>query len=209
MKLIIMSPSDRKDTELPMLIKMFEEGLPTYHLRKVNFSTRELKKFISDIPQKYHNRIVIHSHHSLVLSNNLKGICISRSHKKNKIRLWLHLLWLKFKRTNLQISSTYRSLESIIHTHRKYDYVFLTPAFDSHSGNFQAGFTEHNLKSALLTTDYRIIARGGVGIDNIGKAKELGFAGVAFYSRIWKTPNPFQEFMKVKEKFISLGIPME
>ena len=209
MKLILISPSGKIDSEIHFLINMFERGLPTYHLRKIKFSTRQLKEFISEIPPKYHNRIVIHTHHELALKFNLKGIYISRSHKKRKLRLWLRLKWFKFKKENLRISSTYKSIEAIMHINRDYDYVFLTPAFDSNSGNFQAGFTENNLKSALKNTNRKIIARGGVSVDNIAKAKELGFAGVAFYSNIWKKENPLKEFIKVTEKFAELNLPME
>ena len=84
MKLILLSPSERKDSEIPLLINMFEQGLPTYHLRKTKFSTRELKKFIGEIPKKYHSRIVLHTHHELAMKFDLKGVYISRSHKKRK-----------------------------------------------------------------------------------------------------------------------------
>lgn len=209
MKLILISPSEKKEDEIPLLLNMFEQGLPAYHLRKTKFSTRQLKSFIAEIPEKYHPRIVIHTHHELALKFNLKGIYISRSHKKRKFMLWLKLKWLKFKKEKLQVSSTYRSIEAILHIEREYDYIFLTPTFDSHSGNFQAGFTHHNLKYALQNTRSKVIARGGVSVNNIEKAKELGFSGVAFYSSIWKAKKPIEEFIKVKEKFAELGLPME
>jgi len=209
MKLILISPSERKDSELPYLLKMFELGLPAYHLRKTKFSTSELKHFIEAIPEKYHHRIVIHTHHELVMKFNLKGIYISRSHKKRKLKTWMRLRWFRLRKRKLQVSTATRSIESLLDYDSKYDYVLLSPVFDSLSGNFQAGFTEHDLKISLKNTKYKTYARGGISINNIHKANELGFAGVALHSSIWKSKNPLEEFIKVKEKFIELKIPME
>lgn len=128
------------DSEIGILLNMFEQGLETYHVRKKTFSTRQLKNSLDEIPVKYHNRIVIHSHHELALQYNLRGIYISRSHKKRKIRLWLMEKWLKFRRSGLTISTTIRNLEDIIDVLPRYNYIFLSPVFDSLSGNFQAAF---------------------------------------------------------------------
>src|SRR3989337_2258148 len=129
-------------------------------------------------------------------------------HKKRKLRTSMRMLWFKFRKKKLQVSRTFRSIEAILEHNPKYNYIFLSPVFDSTSGNFQAGFSEHGLKSALKHTKHKVIARGGISPDTIQKAHEFGFSGVAFYSGIWKAKNPFQEFLKVKDKFAELKIPM-
>lgn len=43
MKLIDIFPSGKKESEIPYLLNMFEQGLLAYHLRKTNYSTRKLK----------------------------------------------------------------------------------------------------------------------------------------------------------------------
>ena len=209
MKLILFSPSQQANTEIGFLLNMFEQGLPAYHLKKANYSTKQLKKFIEDIPEKYHNRIVIHSHHELASKYELKGVYLTRSHKKRKYSTWLRLQWLKFRKRSLEVSGTVRSIDSLMDYNPKYNYVFLSPVFDSVSGNSQAGYSPYNIQYALKHSKYQTIARGGVSIDNIEQAHNLGFAGVAFYSTIWKTKNPYHEFLKVKEKFKELNLPME
>lgn len=209
MKLILISPSKKQDSEIGFLLHMFENGLLTYHVRKKKYSTRELKKYLEDIPEKYHNRIVIHTHHELALKYNLKGIYISRSHKKKKLKLWFWKKWMKFRKGDLEISTTLRSIEDILDYIPRYDYVFLSPVFDSLSGNFQSAFSDYNLIPTLKNTKYKVMARGGVSSLNIQKAHELGFGGLAFYTSIWKAKSPLQEFIKVKEKFAELSIPME
>ena len=188
---------------------MFEQGLPTYHVRKKHFSTRELKRYLEEIPKKYHNRIVIHTHHELALKYDLKGIYITRSHKKRKFKLWFWKNWLKFRRGNLEICTTIRNIEGMMEFIPHYDYIFLAPVFDSLSGNFQSAFSEYNLIPALRNTKYKVIARGGTSVDNIEKAHKLGFGGIAFYTSIWKANNPLHEFIRIKEKFAELSLPME
>ena len=209
MKLIVISPSKKQENEVPFLLNMFEQGLTTYHIRKKTFSTRQLKNLIEEIPKKYHTRLVIHSHHELALRYDLKGIYISRSHKKRKIRLWFFMNWLKLWKNNIEVSITFRSIEDVFDFNQLYNYIFLSPIFDTISGNFQSAFSDYNLKPTLKNTKYKVVARGGVSITTIQKAHELGFAGVAFYSSIWKSTAPVQEFMKVKEKFQELNLPIE
>ena len=209
MKLIVISPSKQVDAEVPCLLNMFEQGLPTYHLRKTKFSTKDLRNLILQIPPKYHNRIIIHSHHELAKQFNLKGIYISRSHKKRRFRTWLKMKLLKLRKGHLQTSTTFRSIDGLLDYESKYDYVFLAPVFDSLLGNFQAGYSEKNVMNTIKNTQYEVIARGGISVDTIQKTHELGFAGAAFYSSIWKAKSPVQEFIKVKEKFNDLKIPIE
>lgn len=209
MRLIVISPSKKHDSEVGMLLNMFEQGLQTYHVRKKRYSTRELKTYLEEIPEKYHPHIVIHSHHDLALRFNLKGIYISRSHKKNKWKLWFWLKWLQFRRPNLEISTTLRSVENIIDSVNRYNYIFIAPVFDSLSGNFQSAFPEYNLKPVLKSAGRKVIAKGGVSTSTLQRASDLGFGGVAFYTSIWKSANPLQEFLKVKTKFEDLSIPIE
>ena len=209
MKLILISPSKKQESEMGFLLNMFEQGLQTYHVRKKTFSTRELRNYLEAIPAKYHNRLVIHSHHELALKFKLKGIYVSRSHKKKRFKLWFWKKWLKLRRADLEISTTQRSIEDVLDYIPRYDYIFLAPVFDSLSGNFQSAFSDYNLIPTLKNSRYKVMARGGVSIDTLQKAHELGFGGVAFYTSIWKTTNPLQEFIKVKEKFSELSIPIE
>lgn len=209
MKLVLISPSRRRENEVAQLIKMFESGLPTFHIRKNSFSTRELKEYLNDIPVKYHNRLVIHSHHELALRFDLGGIYLSRTHKKpswrNRLRLW----WIKKKKPQLKISTTVRSLESLFDSAKKYDYVFIAPVFDSAHGNFQAGFKKNNLQHMLQRNKFSALARGGITLDKVSVAQEMGFTGIAFSSYIWGTEKPGDAFLQVIEKFHELKIPVE
>jgi thiamine-phosphate pyrophosphorylase len=211
MKLIVISSSSEIENELQTVIQLFEAGMETYHIRKHKLSTRKMKEFISSIPTHFHNRIVIHSHHKLARKFNLKGIHLTKSHKKRKFRTWLILKMIRLKRPNIILTTSYSNIGQILAVKQDYDYeyVFLSPIFDNFNSKFQGGFTEHSLRSALQKTPLQIIARGGIDVGSVEKANSIGFAGLAFYSYLWKKKNPVEEFNKIVEKFQELKIPIE
>ena len=48
----------------------------------------KLKEYIKQIPEKFHNRIVIHSHHTLVRKFNLLGVHYSDRDLEHNFRNW-------------------------------------------------------------------------------------------------------------------------
>jgi len=211
MKLIVISSSSDIENEAYIVTKLFEAGLETFHLRKHKLSTKKTKDFISQIPEHFHNRIIVHSHHNLARKFNLKGIHLTKSHKKSKFRTWFSLKILRLKNPNIILTTSYSSIGQLLETQGRYryDYVFLSPIFDSLNSKFQGGFTAYSLKSAIQKTELKVIARGGIAISSIEEAHAIGFDGLAFYSSIWKKKDPLEEFNKVVEKFQELKIPIE
>jgi thiamine-phosphate pyrophosphorylase len=211
MKLIVISSSSSIENEAQTVTKLFEAGLETFHIRKHKLSTKKTKDFISQIPAHFHNRLIIHAHHNLGRRFKLKGIHLTKSHKKNKIQTWFSLKILKLRNPDMLITTSYSNIGQLFEHNEqyKYDYVFLSPIFDSLSSKFQGGFTAHSLKSAIEKTEFKVIARGGIDISAIEKANDIGFYGLAFYSSIWKKKNPVEEFNRIIEKFQELNIPIE
>ncbi|MCK6648313.1 MAG: thiamine phosphate synthase, partial [Bacteroidia bacterium] len=141
----------------------------------------------------------------------LKGIHITKTHKKKRFKTWLTTRLVQLRHPNILITTSYGNIGSMLDQQKEYnyDYAFLSPVFDSLTSKYQSGFTEHSIKSALSKAKEKIIARGGTSIDTIEKVKELGFDGMALYSSIWQKKDPVQEFNKVIEKCESLGIKIE
>ncbi len=211
MKLIVMSSSSSIENEAQIVTQLFEAGLETYHLRKLKLSTNQMKGFIQQIPEHFHNRIFIHSHHNLASMFKLGGIHLTSTHKKKKYKTWLSIKLIKLKNPDIKITTLFKNIGHLFETDHKYvySYVFLSPIFDSVSSKFQSGFTEHSLHSAMQKTKFNVIARGGIEVSSVEKAKRINFNGLAFYSSIWKSNNPVAEFNKIVEKFQELRIPIE
>lgn len=224
MKLILISGSEKSRTENDIITKMFadrskeepsivtqmfENGLETFHLRKPKFSLKEMIEYLDKIPVRFHSKIVLHSHHLLTVKYNTKGVSLSKYDKNNSFKKWLKLKWLKFKNPTLTVSTSHNRISSLFEEKFKYDYVFLSPIFDNLTGGFISGAQQNTLKSVIDRIPFKVIARGGVSAEKVQLIKEMGFAGLAIHSTIWKKQDPFAEFIRFKEKFQELGIPIE
>jgi thiamine-phosphate pyrophosphorylase len=209
MKIIVISSNRRDEKEVQLVNKLFENGMQTFHLRKPKFTTEELGDYIKAIPEQFHKKIVIHSHHNLAGKFKLKGIHFTKNHIRKKNKTWLRLKLLSWKRpiSSLTLSSSHSKLSTIYDAEPyNYDYVFLSPIFDSLTGKFQSGFHEEGIKAAIQKSGKKIIARGGVDYTRVEKINALGFTGLALYSALWEKPDPLAEYLKVMSACSELGI---
>ena len=209
MKLIVITSNSSIRNESSILASFFEMGLQTLHLRKPNYSTSKMKQLIQNIPEQFHNRIVIHSHHNLALKFDLKGIHLTKKHRNKKFRTTLLLKYLKYRNPHLLITTSHSKIGHIIEGTQEFDYIFLSPIFDSASSKYQAGFTEHSLRGAIAKTSYKIVARGGIEVHHIQKVHELGFYGMVINSAIWTLDDPLEEFTKYLHRYKELGLTLE
>jgi thiamine-phosphate pyrophosphorylase len=175
MKLIVITTENSIEGEAALLNRLFERGMDVLHLRKPSASEGELRKLLSQIDRKFHNRIVLHDRFALTGSFRLKGV---------------HLNSRQPVRPQTPVASLSRSCHSLeeLEDIGGFDYVFLSPIFDSIS---KAGYTQAFTKEELLEAkaggliNDKVIALGGVRTDNIPAAKGYGFGGVAVLGALW------------------------
>ena len=187
MQIIVISSKDKFRSEVVQVTKMFEAGLEVFHLRKPKFSQKRMEEYIKEIPEKYHNRVVIHSFHDLAKKYLLKGIHLTKRHKKKRFAVaWRNFL-LKLKRPYLTISTSCHDLGKLRLYANKYDYVMLSPVFDSISSNGgQAAYAHGAIKKAIKDAGGdKIVALGGLDATDINAAKSLGFSGIALLGTLW------------------------
>jgi len=178
MKLIAITTETFFEGEAEALNLLFENGLKTLHLRKPFASQSETEVFIRQIRQDFHSRIVLHDNYDLVELFDLKGIHLNRRHPE---------AFPDCKR-KLSISRSYHSLEEVAES-SFFDYVFLSPVFDSISKTgYKQGFTSEQWREAkarnILTG--RVIALGGITAENIPIVHRYGFGGVAVLGALWR-----------------------
>lgn len=202
MKVVVISDTSELEGEHEMLHQMFEEGLEFFHLRKPKYSTPKLRSYLEKINPQYRNRVVIHTHHELALPFHLKGIHLTDRHRKKKfLQTWFMLKYLRYKRPDIEVSTSLHLINSIMRYNPEFDYVFLSPIFDSISKvGYKNTFSEATLRDALKKTKYEVVAMGGVNYDVLEKVKDYGFKGFALLGSIWTNPDPVGEFKRVMEK---------
>lgn len=210
MIIVLLSRSGFNETETEIVTKLFENGLETYHLRKPRLSTKQMKKIIEAIPAQFHSRIVIHSHHQLARKYNLKGVHYTKTHLKKSFKNWWRKITLGIAKTDLIKTTSHTKLITLYDEPKiSFDYVFLSPIFDSLTGRFQSGFYEDGIRAAINKSGKNIVARGGVDVKRVEKINELGFYGMALNSCIWNSKEPLNEYMKIIAKCRELSIAVD
>lgn len=176
MKLIIITNEEIFEEEGLVLNKLFDEGLETLHLRKPLAGQVEVSSLLEQVSEKYYERIVLHDHFDLLKSCSLKGVHLNR---RNSIRP-------SFKVAS--VSRSCHTIECLNESMGTYDYMFLSPIFNSISkSGYKSAFTKEQLleaKSKNIIND-KVIALGGVTLETVSLVAEYGFEGVAVLGAIW------------------------
>ncbi len=176
MKLILLTPPTFFVEEHIIVNTLFEEGLDILHIRKPNSEPIFCERLLKLIDKKWHKRIVTHDHFYLKQEFGLMGIHLNQ---RNPVAP---------KNYKGHLSRTCHSLEEVAESKKKYNYLFLSPVFDSISKeSHQSPFTPTELEEANAkgVIDKKVIAVGGITANNIGLAQKLGFGGAAVLGDIW------------------------
>lgn len=210
MKLVVITTSKKTDTEINAIIKMFEAGLDTLHVRKNRFSTKELDEYINEIPAHFHNRIVIHSHHKLALKYNLKGFHFTDTHLKKKFKLWWNTKLIYIRKPSLLKTISFKHIDDCyLKDNLKTNYCFLGTMFHNITGDLYSGFYPETIEAVIKKSGRQIYARGGVNINSVELAYKLGFHGVALYGYLWKHEKPFERYIEFVRYCKEKNIPIE
>lgn len=176
MKLILISSPTYFVEEDKIITTLFEEGLDILHLRKPDTAPIYAERLLTLIPEQYHKRIVVHGHFYLKEEFKLKGIHLNHRNPDMPSNYKGH------------ISRSCHSLEEIKEHKRNCDYVFLSPVFDSISKqDYRANYTPEEIRQAHKDgiVDKKVIALGGIDVDNIREVKNYGFGGAAIMGALW------------------------
>ena len=210
MRLVVITPTKDVEDETVLITKMFESGLKTLHLRKPKHSTNQMREYIKQIPEHFHDRIVIHSHHDLALKFKLKGIHLGRIHLSKRWRYLFVRLRLKLSFGQTSKSRSYSKLQQVYNKEeRNFNYYLLGTLFNNMTGELYSGFYEDGVIAANKNSNKKIVARGGTTLKSISKAAKMGFWGIAFNSFLWNSDEPFTNFLKILEEFKKQSIELE
>lgn len=178
MKLIIITSPHFLEGEASLIVSILNKGIDTVHLRKPYSTTRECAQLLDRIPHYLHKHIVIHYHHELCTDYDLGGIHISPCHMSKKI-----------ERYNGTVSRSCHSFKEINNLKHCYNYLFLSPIFNSISKQgYKQAFTPEQLHEASQKgiIDNKVIALGGVTAKLFPLLNQIGFGGAALLGDVWK-----------------------
>jgi thiamine-phosphate pyrophosphorylase len=184
MKLVVMTQPTFFVEEDKILTSLFEEGLDDLHLYKPNSEPMYSERLLTLLGEEYYKKITVHDYFHLKEEYKLKGIHINSEDAPAPAGYKGH------------ICRTCTHLDMLKDTKKKADYVMLKYIFDSQTELGQkATFTMDELKEASRRglIDRHVYALGGMNMDTIKMAKDLGFGGIVISGDLWNRFNIHQE----------------
>lgn len=163
--------------EVDFIDRLFGHGLDRLHLRKPGAEIGECRRLLDGISREWLPRIVVHDNFGLCREYGLGGMHLNG---RNPMAPPNH---------EGSVSRSCHSLEEISRYKGECDYLTLSPIFNSISKQgYMAAFGPGQLAAARDSglIDRRVIALGGVTLENIPRVKELGFGGVAILGDVWQ-----------------------
>ena len=188
MKLIVISNPTNLNNEHSLLCSLFESGLEYFHLRKPDLTYAELEAYIQLIPQQYKSKVILHSRHQLAVQYGLKGIHFTQVNPYKE---------QDGSPKEMHRSASFHSLQEIENANPIFQYVFISPVFDSISkAGYKTQINKNDLKSFLLPKSNKpaIIALGGINQQTLHDAIQIGFDGAAVLGSVWMADNPLEAF---------------
>ena len=163
--------------EADFIDRLFGHGLDRLHLRKPGADIGECRRLLDGISREWLPRIVVHDNFGLCREYGLGGVHLNG---RNPMAPPNH---------EGSVSRSCHSLEEISRYKGECDYLTLSPIFNSISKQgYMAAFEPEQLAAARDSglIDSRMMALGGVTLENIPRVRELGFGGVAILGDVWQ-----------------------
>ena len=180
MKLILMTRPEFFVEEHQILTALFDEGLDTLHLRKPNSEPVYSERLLSLIPDGYRKKIVVHDHFYLKQEYGLKGIHLSNRNAEVTQNYKGH------------ISCSCHNAQELSNASSFSDYMFLGPLYDSlEQDELNSSLSQSTLRQLAQKRiiNKKVMAFGGLGLDDISELRDFGFGGFVILGDIWNRFN--------------------
>jgi thiamine-phosphate pyrophosphorylase len=200
-QLIVITPDKPVANEYAIVNELFRCGLNRLHLRKPSFDQDGYINYINNVNSDFRSRIVISGCFELYHRLKLGGVHLN-SHLRDSPSVWNIVSDIP---TNA-ISTSFHSWTEITENTFPYNYVFISPVFNSISKfgynaviDLTAVIEARGACMAERNYCPAIIGLGGVGINELPILKKTGFDGAAMLGSIWQAKDPVAEMTKVLE----------
>lgn len=184
MKLVIMTQPTFFVEEDKILTALFDEGMDNLHLYKPGASPMYSERLLSLLPESMYGKITVHENYYLKNEYGLSGIHLDLEDKEPPADY------------RGKYSRTCYDVDKLAYMKKKSEYVFLYGVFgkqqyDSIHQALSRPQLEDLASRGLI--DKRVYALGGLSLDNVREAKDLGFGGVVVCEALWNKFNIHSE----------------
>ncbi len=205
MKLLLISNFADIPDEHHVLNLLFCEGLQYFHLRKHDYTPRQMARYIERIAEPFRNRVVLQSHFHLIEEYGLRGAHFTKKYSYDEFRQsWGLSADIEPPKLFDHLSFSLHSIPEIQRMPLLYDYLFLSPVFDSISNQgYNSKFRADELQQFLHhhTARPEVIALGGITDNVIDDVFDAGFDGMALLGYIWTTFEQTRDISQAVKRF--------
>ncbi|MDM1345509.1 thiamine phosphate synthase [Myroides marinus] len=196
---VITSPTPMVN-EASLINKMFEKGLSLLHVRKPNMDINELRLWVKNIDNCYHQSLVIHIPNIVInnkewffeqyiaLINNLNS---TYTHLSTDNCSFVN----NYKYKLPKLSTSVHCITEVNKLSTTIERVFISPIYPSISKkgySSSINWTEEiRLRTNFNTT---LVALGGITPYRIKELKTMGFDDYALLGTIWEADQPLKQF---------------
>lgn len=178
--------------EAMLINRLFDEGLPVLHLRKPGSTLQETAILLHGINPLYYPKIALHQHHSIA-----GNFGIRRLHYPETARKSVSGETLSQQKAEYVISTSVHSLAGYHDLADYFDYMFLSPVFNSIS---KPGYQAQSFafRKADKKSHTNLIALGGIDESNCREAYDMGYDGIAVLGAVWNTEDSLRAFKAIQ-----------
>lgn len=170
------------------------------HLRRPAWTMPETAAWLRQLPAAWLPSIVLHAYPELVREFAVGGCHLTAAARAAGPRPALP--------PGTTLSTALHTLEEVQTEAAAYDYVLLSPVFDSISkSGYEAAFSLEAVAHQLRQLPQaRVLALGGVTAAHLPQLHAAGFAGAAVLGTVWQAPDPLvavQELLRAADTLCS------
>ncbi|MCK9163972.1 MAG: thiamine phosphate synthase [Bacteroidales bacterium] len=174
-RLIGITPEKGVRDEQKKIIDLLDSRIDLFHIRKPSLTEEQLKYYLDEFPIEIRNKLTIHYHQSLALEFGLGGVHFNLSSP-----------YIKPIYGGKRKSFSCHNINEMLETRDRFDYVFLSPIYNSISKDgYKSKFNLKDLRELGLINE-KTIALGGITEDKFAELKDIGFGGAALLGSLWK-----------------------
>ncbi len=192
--------------EIKLIKALFENGLTNLHLRKPDYALYDMDEMIQKIPEKYHQRIIVHKHFELIKKFDLGGVYVSP---------YLNECLPDYLLPHHVKVSFCMNIDDLFAYDGKFDKLVIGPVFRSISNPtvYYSRYSQKQLKTLFSENSFssKILAIGGINHHNADMAFNMGFDGIVSLGAVWvkyletnSLVKTVDAFCKIKETCLQL-----
>lgn len=176
---ISMPEFEDADLEQRAIVSLLDSGrLEFFHVRKPSFSVIDMASWLEKFPARLRERLCLQDCVELAVQFGIGGVHLN---KRNG-----GIVPDGFAG---RTSCSCHSLEEVRIKKKEFDYVFLSPVFDSiskqgYKSKFPKAILQQAAREGLI--DERVFALSGIDERKFGELEEMGFSAAAMMGSLWK-----------------------